>query len=68
MIDVRRASGWAPAAWTLFFGFLLCPAGAAPAAAPVPRFAHVVVIVFENKEASGLSAPTFNHWAGATLG
>lgn len=39
-------------------------AGRARAAAPVPAFAHVVVIVFENKESTSVlgnrAAPTFN--------
>lgn len=39
-------------------------AGRATAAAPVPAFAHVVVIVFENKESTSVlgnrAAPTFN--------
>src|SRR5712691_4168284 len=39
----------------------------AAAAPPVPRFEHVVVIVFENKEASSVlgssDAPTFNRMA-----
>jgi hypothetical protein len=39
-------------------------AGGATAAAPVPAFDHVVVIVFENKESSSIlgnrAAPTFN--------
>ena len=39
-------------------------AGRATAAAPVPAFDHVVVIVFENKESSSVlgnrAAPTFN--------
>jgi phosphatidylinositol-3-phosphatase len=39
-------------------------AGGATAAAPVPAFAHVVVIVFENKESTSVlgnrAAPTFN--------
>jgi hypothetical protein len=45
---------------------LLCAllAGRATAAAPVPAFAHVVVIVFENKESTSVlgnrAAPTFN--------
>jgi hypothetical protein len=45
---------------------LLCAlmAGRATAAAPVPAFAHVVVIVFENKESTRVlgnrAAPTFN--------
>jgi phosphatidylinositol-3-phosphatase len=33
--------------------------GAGGASRPIPVFAHVVVIVFENKEASSFSAPTF---------
>jgi hypothetical protein len=41
-------------------------AGRATAAAPVPAFAHVVVIVFENKESSSVlgnrAAPTFNSY------
>jgi acid phosphatase len=41
--------------------------GAATAAAPVPAFDHVVVIVFENKESSSIlgsrAAPTFNSYA-----
>jgi phosphatidylinositol-3-phosphatase len=47
---------------------LLCAllAGRATAAAPVPAFAHVVVIVFENKESSSVlgnrAAPTFNSY------
>jgi hypothetical protein len=42
-------------------------AGRATAAAPVPAFDHVVVIVFENKEATSVlgnrAAPTFNSYA-----
>jgi hypothetical protein len=42
-------------------------AGAATAAAPIPTFDHVVVIVFENKEATSVlgnrAAPTFNSYA-----
>ncbi len=45
----------------------LLAGGAATAAAPVPAFDHVVVIVFENKESSSVlgnrSAPTFNSYA-----
>ena len=41
-------------------------AGRATAAAPVPAFAHVVVIVFENKESTSVlgnrAAPTFNSY------
>jgi phosphatidylinositol-3-phosphatase len=41
-------------------------AGRATAAAPVPAFAHVVVIVFENKESTTVlgnrAAPTFNSY------
>jgi hypothetical protein len=41
-------------------------AGGATAAAPVPAFDHVVVIVFENKESSSIlgnrAAPTFNSY------
>jgi phosphatidylinositol-3-phosphatase len=41
-------------------------AGAATAAAPVPAFDHVVVIVFENKETASVlgnrAAPTFNSY------
>ncbi len=41
--------------------------GAATAAAPLPAFDHVVVIVFENKEATSVlgnrAAPTFNSYA-----
>ena len=41
-------------------------AGRATAAAPVPAFAHVVVIVFENKESTRVlgsrAAPTFNSY------
>lgn len=42
-------------------------AGRATAAAPVPAFAHIVVIVFENKESASVlgnrAAPTFNSYA-----
>jgi hypothetical protein len=42
-------------------------AGAATAAVPIPTFDHVVVIVFENKEATSVlgnrAAPTFNSYA-----
>jgi phosphatidylinositol-3-phosphatase len=42
-------------------------AGQATAAAPVPAFAHVIVIVFENKESTSVlgnrAAPTFNSYA-----
>ena len=42
-------------------------AGGAATAAPVPVFDHVVVIVFENKEATSVlgnrAAPTFNTYA-----
>jgi phosphatidylinositol-3-phosphatase len=45
----------------------LLAGGAATAAAPVPVFDHVVVIVFENKEATSIfgnrAAPTFNTYA-----
>ena len=45
----------------------LLAGGAATASAPVPVFDHVVVIVFENKEATSIfgnrSAPTFNTYA-----
>jgi hypothetical protein len=45
----------------------LLAGGAATAAAPVPAFDHVVVIVFENKESSSVlgnrAAPTFNSYA-----
>jgi len=45
----------------------LLAGGAATAAAPVPAFDHVVVIVFENKESPSVlgnrSAPTFNSYA-----
>jgi len=45
----------------------LLAGGAATAAAPVPAFDHVVVIVFENKEATSVlgnrAAPTFNSYA-----
>ena len=45
----------------------LLAGGAATAAAPVPVFDHVVVIVFENKEATSVlgnrAAPTFNTYA-----
>ena len=41
-------------------------AGRATAAAPVPAFAHVVVIVFENKESTSVfgnrAAPTLNSY------
>jgi hypothetical protein len=44
---------------------LVCPA--ASAAAPVPRLDHIVVVVFENKEAGSVlgnkTAPTFNAYA-----
>jgi len=46
---------------------VLLAGGAATAAAPVPVFDHVVVIVFENKEATSIlgnrAAPTFNTYA-----
>jgi acid phosphatase len=45
----------------------LLAGGAATAAAPVPAFEHVVVIVFENKESPSVlgnrAAPTFNAYA-----
>jgi hypothetical protein len=45
----------------------LLAGGAATAAAPLPAFDHVVVIVFENKEATSVlgnrAAPTFNSYA-----
>jgi hypothetical protein len=44
---------------------VLCPA--ATAAAPVPRLDHIVVVIFENKEAGNVlgsrAAPTFNAYA-----
>jgi len=47
--------------------YALLAGGAATAAAPVPVFDHVVVIVFENKEATSVlgnrAAPTFNTYA-----
>jgi len=46
---------------------LVAGAATATAAAPVPAFDHVVVIVFENKEATSVlgnrAAPTFNSYA-----
>ena len=46
---------------------LLALAGSARAAAPLPDFAHVVVVVFENKEEGQIlgrrDAPTFNLYA-----
>jgi phosphatidylinositol-3-phosphatase len=49
----------------LVCGLLACPA--ATAAASIPAFEHVVVIVFENKESSRVlgnrAAPTFNAYA-----
>jgi hypothetical protein len=54
------------AACLALFGVLLA-GGAATAAAPVPAFDHVVVIVFENKEVTSVlgnrAAPTFNSYA-----
>ncbi len=47
--------------------YALLAGGAATAAAPAPVFDHVVVIVFENKEATSVlgnrAAPTFNTYA-----
>jgi hypothetical protein len=55
---------------TLAFIALVCAllaGSAATAAAPVPAFDHVVVIVFENKESTSVlgkrTAPTFNSYA-----
>ena len=51
----------------VLLSFVLLAGGAATAAAPVPAFDHVVVIVFENKESTSVfgqrSAPTFNSYA-----
>jgi hypothetical protein len=49
----------------LLLALVLCPA--ATAAAPVPQLDHIVVVVFENKEAGSVlgsrAAPTFNAYA-----
>ena len=53
-------------AWAALLCALL-PGGVATGAAPLPAFDHVVVIVFENKEATSVlgsrAAPTFNSYA-----
>jgi phosphatidylinositol-3-phosphatase len=55
----------AAAGLVVLLALLVCPATAA--VAPVPAFAHVVVIVFENKESTSVlgnaAAPTFNSYA-----
>jgi len=56
----------AAAALVLLVAMLACGAAGA-AAAPIPSFDHVVVIVFENKESTSVlgnrAAPTFNSYA-----